>query len=223
MRRNQLSSRRIAGALIAVAAGLLACVSQLRAAAHGNATNLLQDGGFEVPIVPRHQFKTVTSETGVGAWQIQKGGGTVSATLALNNTTYQYNGFEMKSHSGGQSLNLAYSSTGIQPGILQTVPGIVGHRYRLDFWTGNLPNPPQSLPCAVEVLINTDPLGTVYNDKTNKKDQHWEHFSMTFTAHRASIEANIIDGTPKNGPPSQCGLDDVTLTDLDAASPPALH
>ena len=193
-----------------------ACLPAPSAANCRGGRNLLQNGGFETPVVPPGSYLTVGSLSGIGAWRITKGNGNDNWTLALNSTRYvTSNGYLMKAHSGRQSLNLAYLGAGVQPGILQTVKTVIGHRYRLDFWVGNIAVAPGYRACIVEVFINGNPLADAYNESGRGTSvQDWEHFSMTFTAWSGSAAVNINDGGPALPPPTQCGLDDVSLVDL---------
>lgn len=196
-------------AILVIGVGALAAPS-----AHAN---LVQDPGFESPVVPVGGFTLFsTGQTFGGAWTVVGTPGNVGPVSG----SFTQNGISFPAHSSAQWLDLTGLNSNGAEGVAQTVATIPGQSYDLSFWVGNVfdPNGIFGTSSTVNIGVTGVPGFSVTNSLNGGASQVWEQFARTFTATSSTTTLDFINGDPSND--NTNGLDDVSLVASGTPVPP---
>jgi hypothetical protein len=135
--------------------------------------NLIVNGSFEVPTVIGGDQEFGAPSTAIAGWQVSAG----SIDLVTSGTILG------SAHSGLQMIDINGSSAGAIEQSFATVPG---HRYRLEFFYSNNPNPAFALPsysASISLLGTSQLLGAqVIHAGATELDMNWLRFARSFIA-----------------------------------------
>ena len=193
---------RIFVALTAVFFGLAA------PAGEASAASLIDDGGFETPVVPDGSLTRFNTGDMIGPWTVVGATGTVD----LISTSFMFEGFTFSAKSGKQWLDLT-GNTQTATGVAQTFPTTSGSRYQLKFSVGSVydPNGQAGTSSTVTVMNgSTQIYKAVAKGKKGSTAQTWHSFTVTFKASSASTMLSFINGDPSTD--TDCGLDAVSVS-----------
>jgi len=157
------------------------------------ATNLIRDGSFEKPKVPKGSYNTYNTGTTFGPWKVVGAAGDV----AIVSTSYVTNGYGWTAGCGKQSLDLA--DGGGKTGVSQTISTSSGKR-TLSFKVGNFYDPGTFLgkTSTVDVLVDGKRIFRATNSKgKGVMHQVWESFHTDFTPKSAKTTIEFLNGDPK--------------------------
>lgn len=137
------------------------------------ADNLIENGGFELPVVPDGSLETYFAPASFPGWNVEFGG------LDITDTSF------FSSAEGKQSVDLNALDSG---GVYQDVVTMPGESYRLRFKFGantvRIGNP-ETMPLVkvMEVLWGTNSLATLSLDVTglSPTDAGWQEYSYIVT------------------------------------------
>ncbi|HEX3651379.1 MAG TPA: DUF642 domain-containing protein [Rhizomicrobium sp.] len=181
-----------------------------------SATNLIVNGGFGSPKVPRDEHLQIFHVGDKLPGWVVTGARRGDLGISLLGTKYsEENGALHFSPAGGrQSADLSGPSNVGAVGVKQTVPTTAGAAYRLSFYLGNQDDSyfNYPLPSSVEVFIGTASQGIFTNDDNTSNDLNWKAFSLTFTASSSKTTIKFVNRTEQGD--NECGLDRVTLEPL---------
>lgn len=167
--------------------------------------NLIENGSFETPAVPKGSFLLYGSgSTGITGWTVDGPQvGVVSGTFVQGCCSFP-------AQDGAQWLDLTGLSANSAEGVEQTVATTAGTSYDLSFWVGNVIDPSGVFgnSSSVKVFINGTLLDTVTNSggSTTLK---WEQFTEHFKASGSSTTIAFINNDPRSD--NSNGLDNVGL------------
>jgi hypothetical protein len=183
-------------------------------------TDLIQDGGFETPVVPAGGYLSFTQGQSFDGWRVVGANGDV-AIISASYKSGSEPSLSFPAASGSQWLDLTGYLSNQATGVSQTVATTPGARYELNFWVGNV-NDPKGIfgtSSTVDVFVNGSQVMTATNSGgagTNR--QVWQKFTQTFTATSASTSIEFRNGDPPSD--NSNGLDDVSLTQNGASPSP---
>jgi len=184
-------------------------------AAPGARGSLIQNGGFEAPVVPSGRYQLFASGQSFAGWQVI---GAPRGNVAPISGAYRNAGIVFNAHSSLQWLDLtglSNSATGVQ----QTVRTRAGARYELSFFVGNVSGGGFGTTSTVEVLIDQRSAGAFRNDEVQRGAQHWRRIAVPFTASSTATTIAFLNRDAASD--NSNGLDDVALVEIAAGSAPA--
>lgn len=126
---------RVLCALTALLGGIL-ILGTVPDVAGAAGVQLIHNGGFETPLVPKGGYVVYPTGTTVGSWKVVGAPGNVG----IVSTSYSSYGVTFDAHRSQQYLDLTGLSN-TKTGVSQTVPTIVGKTYTLGFFSGNMYTP----------------------------------------------------------------------------------
>jgi len=189
---------------------MLAAAGLLMPCAFG-ATNLIQNGSFERPVVPVGTFKNFDTGTAtLTSWQVV---GTVG-NVSVVNSAYLGNGFTWPAAVGEQWLDLTGDGSNGATGVQQTIATTAGTAYTLTFYVGN-PNDPGG-PSGTTSTLNVFVNGTQTFSITNLAGAgltsiFWQKYTTTIVATSSETTLAFMNG---DGPDDNTnGLDGITLVE----------
>jgi hypothetical protein len=167
--------------------------------------NLIENGSFETPAVPKGSFLLYGSgSTGITGWTVDGPQvGVVSGTFVQGCCSFP-------AQDGAQWLDLTGLSANSAEGVEQTVATTAGTSYDLSFWVGNVIDPSGVFgnSSSVKVFINGTLLDTVTNSG-GSTTLTWEQFTEHFKASGSSTTIAFINNDPRSD--NSNGLDNVGL------------
>jgi len=177
------------------------------------AYGLIQDGGFETPVVGPGGFQTGYQVFNVGQtfgtgnpWTVV---GSVAGNVAIYPSTETVGSppTSLNVEEGVQALDLTGSlDNGQATGVQQTITTAIGTTYTLTFWVGEFNNQPSSVVVNLNgVLFQT----ATNNSPTTGNTTLWKMFTYPFTATATSTVIQFINNTGAGIPIG--GLDLVTV------------
>ena len=186
-------------------------------AAQGSAVaNLIQDPGFETPVLPTGALaQNYSTGQSIGPWNVVG----VSGNVTVLSTSFTQFGFTFDAEEGVQWLDLTGLSSNAATGVAQTVPTVIGTTYELGFSVGNIVDPGGAFgtTSTVDVSVNgTKILGATNTEGTGQTKQVWKQFTVQFKATKSTSTLQFINGDPITD--NSNGLDAITLTKV--AGPP---
>jgi hypothetical protein len=171
-------------------------------------TNLIEDGGFETPVVPAGSFTLFSLGQPLTGWKVVGTGGNVG----IVSDKYLGNGITFNAEAGTQWMDLTGLSN-TPTGIAQSVATTPGTGYHLTFWVGNVYDPGGlfGTSSTIKVYVN----GSVRLTTTNSLQppnhtQAWKEFALTIKATSSSTTISFINGDPSTD--DSDGLDAVQLS-----------
>jgi len=198
-----------------------AVITTLLLANSAYAANLINDGGFELPVVGPGGFETGNQVFTVGqtidsAWTvIGSSAGNVAVTPSGET---DIGGITYLAEEGSQFIDLTGRlDRGAAIGVQQSFSTISGQQYTLSFYLGDLNNPaysPHNGTASALVQLNGVLFQTATNSESTGVTPGWEQFSYDFVAMgpttSLSFISNSVNGVALNG------LDNVVV---DSVSP----
>ena len=172
----------------------------------GVASNLIVNGGFELPGVSPSSYTPLASGATFGGWTVVGPGGVVTI-----NTSFATGGVDLTAHDGAVSLDLTGIASVPGTGVAQTVTTVPGRAYTLSFWVGNV-NAPGTIfgtKSTVRVLVDGAEVLAAVSSGGNATSLSWQQFTVTITPATASTTLSFINDDPADDNVS--GLDDVVL------------
>jgi hypothetical protein len=177
--------------------------------------SLIQNGGFEAPVVASGSYQLFAGGQSFAGWQVI---GVPRGNVAPISGGYRNAGITFNAHSGAQWLDLT-GLTNSANGVQQTVRTRAGARYELSFFIGNVSGGGFGTTSAVEVLIDQRSVGVFRNDRVQPGAQHWRRIAIPITASSAATAVAFINRDAAND--NSNGLDDVALVEVETANAPS--
>jgi len=172
-------------------------------------TNLIKNGGFEVPAVPAGGFKLFSTGRSFTGWRVVGARGNVGVVSGR----YRGDGITFNAESGAQWMDLTGFESNTPTGVAESVSTTRGHEYHLTFWVGNVYDPGGifGVSSTVKVYVNGVRKLTATNSlhPANHK-QAWKEFALTIKATSGRITISFINGDPRTD--NSNGLDAVRLS-----------
>jgi len=194
------------GAACAVLAVGVLVASSVTASA---ATNVIKNGGFEVPAVAAGGFELFSTGQAFSGWRVVGARGNV----AVISGKYQGAGITFNAEAGGQWMDLTGLESNLATGVAQTVATTRGTEYHLTFWVGNVYNPGGAfgVSSTIKVYVNGVRKLTATNSlhPANHR-QAWKEFALTIKATSSRTTISFINGDPRTD--NSNGLDAVRLS-----------
>jgi hypothetical protein len=194
------------GAACAVLAVGVLVASSVTASA---ATNVIKNGGFEVPAVAAGGFELFSTGQAFSGWRVVGARGNV----AVISGKYQGAGITFNAEAGGQWMDLTGLESNLATGVAQTVATTRGTEYHLTFWVGNVYNPGGAfgVSSTIKVYVNGVRKLTATNSlhPANHR-QAWKEFALTIRATSSRTTISFINGDPRTD--NSNGLDTVRLS-----------
>jgi hypothetical protein len=194
------------GAACAVLAVGVLVASSVTASA---ATNVIKNGGFEVPAVAAGGFELFSTGQAFSGWRVVGARGNV----AVISGKYQGAGITFNAEAGGQWMDLTGLESNLATGVAQTVATTRGTEYHLTFWVGNVYNPGGAfgVSSTIKVYVNGVRKLTATNSlhPANHR-QAWKEFALTIRATSSRTTISFINGDPRTD--NSNGLDAVRLS-----------
>jgi hypothetical protein len=172
------------------------------------AANLIQDGGFETPVVPDGGLTRFSNGQMIGPWTVVGATGNVD----LISTTFTFEGFTLPAKSGQQWLDLTGDSQ-TATGVAQSFTTKSGSSYTLKFSVGSVYDKNGQAGTSSTVYVmngSTQIYKAVAKGKKGSTSQTWHNFSVTFVASSATTTLSFINGDPSTD--TDCGLDAVSVS-----------
>lgn len=172
--------------------------------------NLIENGGFERPVVPDGTYRLFGKGQAFPGWQVVGDRGTV----AVIGGNYTHSGIAFVPHRGDQWLDLTGISN-TRTGVRQLVQTKPRQLYTLSFFVGNVYNPGGifGVSSRVELLINGKRVRFAKNDDTSATQrQGWKKFSVRFEATDDFAFISFKNADPSDD--NSNGLDSVTLQEF---------
>jgi Protein of unknown function (DUF642) len=195
--------RSAACAVLAV--GVLAASSVTASAT----TNLVKNGGFEVPVVAAGGFELFSTGQAFSGWRVVGAKGNV----AVISGKYQGAGITFNAQAGKQWMDLTGLESNLATGVAQSFATTRGTEYHLTFWVGNVYNPGGAfgVNSTIKVYVNGVRKLTATNSShpANHK-QAWKEFALTIRATSSRTTISFINGDPRTD--NSNGLDAVRLS-----------
>ena len=189
--------------LVSTLGAAAATVSSRSAAA----PNLIQNGGFEQPVVHAGRYRATSWLPGWSS--IGPRGGDV----AIVSRSFVQARFRFPAQSGQQWLDLTGGTGTYQAGIVQTVKTSKGTSYTLRFWVGNVVNRGGIFGVKSSVAVDINGNQVLLATNTNgagRASQNWKAFSVSFVATSAATSVAFLNEDSTSDQTN--GLDSVTLT-----------
>jgi hypothetical protein len=194
------------GAACAVLAVGVLVASSVTASA---ATNVIKNGGFEVPAVAAGGFELFSTGQAFSGWRVVGARGNV----AVISGKYQGAGITFNAEAGAQWMDLTGLESNLATGVAQTVATTRGTEYHLTFWVGNVYNPGGAfgVSSTIKVYVNGVRKLTATNSlhPANHR-QAWKEFALTIRATSSRTTISFINGDPRTD--NSNGLDAVRLS-----------
>jgi hypothetical protein len=191
------------GALLAGAA--LACGAAVSPAA-GAGPNLIQNGGFELPLVGVGSYQLYGTGQSFPGWTVVGARGNVAPISGK----YTSAGILFPAKAGRQWLDLTGLSN-TNTGVSQTVTTAPGASYQLTFAVGNVVQPggAYGTSTTVNVWVNGHLVLAAKNTQGGRT-QSWKTFTLTVKATSAKTAIAFRNGDRHTD--FSAGLDGVSLT-----------
>ncbi|HWW09742.1 MAG TPA: FGLLP motif-containing membrane protein [Candidatus Acidoferrales bacterium] len=175
------------------------------------APELINNGGFDEPIVATGGFELFAVGQGIGGWRVVRAPGNVGVVSG----DFTSNGFRFPAASGRQWLDLTGSSN-TRTGVAQSVSTTPGTQYQLSFAVGNVYDPGGIFGVSSTVEAFAD--GRKLLDATNTQGKGssqivWQRFSTTVTATSLATTLTFINGDRADD--TNNGLDAVSLVPME--------
>jgi uncharacterized protein DUF642 len=170
-------------------------------------TNLVQNGSFELPVVPVGGFTTFSTGSKFSHWVVVGASGNVTIVSGA----FTQNGFSFPAKCGQQWMDL----TGVSQtatGVRQTIATAPGSGHTLTFAVGNVVNPGGIFGTSSTVIVQINGVKRLTAVNSNGSGQAmmvWKSFSLQFTAPTSSTKIAFINGDPSTDTAN--GLDCVKL------------
>jgi hypothetical protein len=196
---SRLRSRASLVVALVVGAGCLLATLPSRA-------NLINNGSFEVPVVPVGAYSDFASgSTAISGWTV------VGSDVDVSSGAFSQNGITFQAQSGVQWLDLTgTTSNSTQNGVTQTVATVVGQAYELDFYVGSATDGNYFFAATVDLSIDGGARTSYFNPTAPTNAMDWALFSTRFVATGPSTTLTFYNGSPSGNYSS--GLDNVSLT-----------
>ena len=196
---------RLFGAICALLGGVL-IVGGTADVAGAARVQLIQDSGFETPLVPKGGFATYAVGSTVGSWKVIGASGNVG----IVSSSYRGDGITFDAHRSQQYMDLTGLSN-TKTGISQIVHTVVGRTFTLGFYSGNTYDPRGAFgtTSTINVYVGLRKVLTTVSTTANPSKQVWKHYSVNFKATSAITAVSFINGDPPTD--NNNGLDSVTL------------
>ncbi|MEZ5565180.1 MAG: DUF642 domain-containing protein [Gammaproteobacteria bacterium] len=178
-------------------------LNELAGAAPG--INLVVNGSFEEPVVPKGGYVNVKAGQSFPGWQVFGGSGIVSPISG----DYSSAGIRFNAEQGSQWLDMTGPVSNSATGVQQAVRTQPGTAYSLVFYVGNVSGGSFGTTSSIEVLVDGKSLGIARNDNVVKGQQSWKRFDMPVKAAGSSTTIAFINRDTKSD--NSCGLDNVSL------------
>lgn len=188
---------------------VLASISSLFVLAATSQANLIQNGGFESPVVtPGSYIQYNAGDTFTGGWVV--GGHDVD----LVSSTYAEAGIVFNSNSGLASVDLTGGGNSGANSVSQTIPTSTGMRYAVSFYVGRAQSTvtgDYSGPASISMtLLVNNTTQTFTNSNVLSGGIEWTLFTTSFVAQGSSTTLTFTNQT--SGASNFAGLDDVDVT-----------
>jgi hypothetical protein len=170
-------------------------------------TDLIDNGGFEVPTVATGNLTRYSAGAKIGAWKVVGAG-----NVDVLSETFEYGGYTFKPQRGKQHVDLTGNSQSVT-GVEQTVATTAGHTYTLTFWVGNVVDSASGLGVSstVNVLVDGKQFYKAINSKmATTSVPSWQRFIRKITATSTATTIAFMNGDPSND--TYNGLDTISLT-----------
>jgi hypothetical protein len=194
------------GAACAVLAVGVLVASSVTASA---ATNVIKNGGFEVPAVAAGGFELFSTGQAFSGWRVVGARGNV----AVISGKYQGAGITFNAMAGAQWMDLTGLESNLATGVAQSFATTRGTEYHLTFWVGNVYNPGGAfgVSSTIKVYVNgvRKLIATNSLHPANHK-QAWKEFALTIRATSSRTTISFINGDPRTD--NSNGLDAVRLS-----------
>ena len=166
--------------------------------------NLIVNGSFEEPVVPKGGYLLFTLGQSFKGWQVIGAQGNVAPISG----EYAQAGIRFNTQDGAQWLDMtgiSNTATGVQQ-IVQTQPGA---KYELSFYVGNVSGSIFGTTSTIELLVDGQSIGRYTNDTKIPGQQDWRQMKVEFTASKAATTIAFINRDPPND--NSNGSDNVSL------------
>jgi hypothetical protein len=180
----------------------------------------INDGSFEVPVVPSGGFQSWTSgQTIPGTnWTVINASGVGSPNVSIVSTTFSQ-GFSFPAQDGQQWLDLSGDTSSSVPGlgVQQSIATTLGQAYALSFYVGTVFDPQGIFGATSSVMvdINGIPIGIFTTPPGTGNVQNWTQFTAFFTATGPTTTIAFIN----NDTDTDNGLDNITIADAPVGVP----
>lgn len=169
--------------------------------------NLIQNGGFESPLVTPGGYSQYNSgDTFDGGWVV--GGHDID----LVSSTYAESGIVFNSNSGLASIDLTGGGNTGANSVSQIIPTSTGMRYTISFYVGRAQSSTTSSytgPASILLSVG-DVNQTFTNSNVLDGGIQWTLFTTSFVAQGSSTTVTFTNQT--TGISNLAGLDDVNVT-----------
>lgn len=173
------------------------------------ATNLVKNGGFEVPVVPAGGFRLFSTGQAFSGWRVVG----VKGNVAVISGKYQGGGITFNAEAGAQWMDLTGLESNMATGVAQSFATTRGTEYHLTFWVGNVYNPGGAfgVSSTIKVYVNGVRKLTATNSlHPASHKQAWKEFALTIKATSSRTTISFINGDPRTD--NSNGLDTVRLS-----------
>jgi len=177
-------------------------LNSIAGAARGG--NLIVNGSFEDPVVPKGSYVTFQSGQSFGGWQVV-GAGSVSPISG----DYAQSGIRFNAQHGAQWLDMTGPMSNSVTGVQQAVRTQPGAKYELVFHVGNVAGGMFGTDSSIEVQVDGKSLGISRNANVTPGMQNWGQVRLPITAAGASTTITFINRDPSGD--NSNGLDNVSL------------
>ena len=167
--------------------------------------NLIQNGGFEIPVIAVGSYKIFEVGESFGGWEVVGAPGNVNPVSGQ----YTYGSLRFPAKEGAQFLDLTGRSNS-PTGVSQTVSTEPGKTYTLTFWVGNIYDPGGIFGVSSMVIVKAN--GNSVCKATNSqrsRTQVWQKFTTPIKATSSETTISFINGDPPND--TSNGLDEVRM------------
>lgn len=174
----------------------IAAEASLEGSASGNGSceslpgeSLVENGGFETPIVPVGSYELFTPGNEFDGWTVVGSSGNVGPLSGQ----YVGTGTVFHAFDGEQTLDLT-GLTMTATGVAQTLPTTPGASYCLSYWSGNAVN--WGVSSSVTVAVGGTEVLTSSNDFAILNALAWRQYSVEFVAEAAETTISLTNADP---------------------------
>jgi len=169
-----------------------------------------ENGSFLAPVPKAGTFAVVDVGERYGTWRVVGASGNVAWTSG----SYTHGGLSFPAQGGTSKtwVNLAAISRTATGIAHAPVPTIVGQRYTLTFYVGNIVDPSglYGTSSSVKVYENARLLGVSSNSSgAGTNTETWQQFSLAFDADALWTTIAFVNGDPPGD--MNCGIDTVVF------------
>lgn len=190
----RLNRKRYLRQFVGVAVCSVGLVATVGVVSVGAATNLIVNGGFELPHVGTGYLLFSVGQSFPG-WTVVGAPGNVAPISGK----FQQKGSTFDAKAGKQFIDLTGTSNS-RTGIEQTVKTVAGADYTITFSVGNVIDPGGifGIRSTVLVYVNGKKVVSATNTKGSRSLQNWKTFSVKVRANSVSTTVEFINGDPSN-------------------------